>query len=410
MALGGEDKQRLAELDRLLDGILVDANGDDEQLTALCQALSDETRVPFDAFVVGEPIAVVGFEYDGNVRRGVTARCRRSNGSVHAVAAADVLVAPGASSAPYLGAYRRWLGLDPFPDSTRPRGARSRGHKADESELEIATPLDLVVLAVKQRAARCRLLGSERALTLRAERLWSLAPGEIVNVRPRKRWQYAGHPYLSGEIVTTRVDAAALGLVPLGLESRGTWDPQTEYWGEADEPTPDWARSIIARGPRPEFEMEQVIPGADPDDPDSDPIIESNDRKAAGDWGGAHDLLMGLCQADLRCLDAHAHLGNMELDHGPADALRHYEVGVRIGELSLGNEFEGVLSWGWLDNRPFLRCLHGYGLSLWRLDRFAEAERVLERILWMDPTDALGERFNLRAVKAREAWTEEDPR
>lgn len=51
VALGSEDKKRLADLDRLLDGILVDANGDDEQLTALCQALNDETGAPFDARV-----------------------------------------------------------------------------------------------------------------------------------------------------------------------------------------------------------------------------------------------------------------------------------------------------------------------------------------------------------------------
>ena len=92
----------------------------------------------------------------------------------------------------------------------------------------------------------------------------------------------------------------------------------------------------------------------------------------------------------------------------PEDAIRHYEVGVRIGELSLGADFSGVLAWGWLDNRPFLRCLHGYGLSLWRLGRFEEAERLFERMLWLDPSDALGERFNFYSVKARKTYTEEN--
>jgi hypothetical protein len=35
------------------------------------------------------------------------------------------------------------------------------------------------------------------------------------------------------------------------------------------------------------------------------------------------------------------------------DAICHYEVGLRIGELSLGERFEGVLRWGHVDNRPF---------------------------------------------------------
>jgi hypothetical protein len=57
--------------------------------------------------------------------------------------------------------------------------------------------------------------------------------------------------------------------------------------------------------------MEQILPGADPDDPFSDPITESNDQKDTGDIEGARKILMELCHSDLRCLDAHAHLGNL---------------------------------------------------------------------------------------------------
>jgi hypothetical protein len=60
-------------------------------------------------------------------------------------------------------------------------------------------------------------------------------PGEIVTVRPRRHWRYAGHPYLSGDIEATRLDVAALGIVPLRLEPCGTWDPAEEYWGEEGE-------------------------------------------------------------------------------------------------------------------------------------------------------------------------------
>jgi hypothetical protein len=68
--------------------------------------------------------------------------------------------------------------------------------------------------------------------------------------------------------------------------------------------------------------------------------------------------LMEICQADLRCLDAHSHLGNL-FDHRPHHALRYHEVGLRIGELSLGDDFNGVLAWGLIDNRPFyaLQCI-----------------------------------------------------
>ena len=172
-------------------------------------------------------------------------------------------------------------------------------------------------------------------------------------MRPGKQWSYAGHRYLSGEIEPTRLDVTALGLVPLKLEDQGLWTPNEHYWGEEDEPIEEWAEPIIARGPRPAFEMEQIVPGRDPDDFDSDPICESNDLKDAGDRAAAYKLLMELGQGDLRCLDAHAHLGNFVSDHGPKDAIRHYEVGVRIGELSLPSDVDGLLPWGHIDNRPF---------------------------------------------------------
>ena len=94
----------------------------------------------------------------------------------------------------------------------------------------------------------------------------------------------------------------------------------------------------------------------------------------------------------------------------PKDAIRHYEVGVRIGELSLGEGFDGLLPWGWIDNRPFLRCMHGFGLCLWRLGRFQEADRIFDRMLWLNPSDNQGVRFLINDVRARVAWEKRSDR
>lgn len=394
----------LRDLDQLIDEIITDAHGDDEQLWAFRQALQDNANVPCDAFVIGEPISVASFDYDGNPRRGLTASCRRADGSEHIVAAADVVLPRHSAGGRHVAAYRQWLGLDPFPPDGASTPRRGRQHKATPSDIDLTGPIELVALSVKENAARCRLLGSERVLTLRASRLWDVVPAEIVVVQPRKQWSYAGHPYLSGEIESSRLDVAALGLVPLALEDQGIWNPEEEYWGEEGEPVDEWAKPIIARGPRQAFEMEQVLPGADPDDPDSDPIRESNDLKDAGDGRTAHAILMKLCDADLRCLDAHAHLGNFVFDHRPKEAIRHYEAGVRIGELSLGPAFDGLLPWGHIDNRPFLRCMQGFGLCLWRLGRFEEAGGVFDRMLWHNPSDNQGVRFLVDEVRLRQPW------
>lgn len=250
MSPAGRDDRNLTDLDELIGKITVDADGDDETLWAFRQAFEEDVTLLADGFVIGEPVSVTEVDYDGHERRGLTARCRREDGAEHVVAACGVLFPPGSSGARHVAAYRKWLGLDPHPAET------------------------------------------DRAITLRASRLWDVVPGEIVTVKPRKQWSYAGHPYLSGEVEGSRLDARALGLVPLRLEAMGTWDPKEHYWGEESEPVEEWAKPIIARGPRPDFEMEQVLPGADPDDPFADPITESNDLKDAGDGAEAHRILM----------------------------------------------------------------------------------------------------------------------
>ena len=401
------DPETFARLDELVETITAAGRSQHEQLCGFLQALADHLVVPCEAFVIGEPVSLIGLGYDGNVRRGLSARCRRADGAEYEIAAADVILSPRTSGGRYLAAYRRWLGLEAGSSDTPSRRRPLRQHKVAPTDINLDSPIELLVLSVKDVAARCRLLGSDRAVTLRAARLWDVVPGEIVRVRPRKCWRYAGHPYLSGEIESTRLDVSALRLVPLKLEDRGIWDPREEYWGEPGEPIDDWAKPIIARGPRPEFEMEQVLPGMDPDDLDSDPITESNDLRDAGDARDAYTILMELCEADIRCLDAHAHLGNFVFDR-PAEAIRHYDAGVRIGELSLGHSFGGLLPWGHIDNRPFLRCMHGYGLCCWRLGRFEDAETVFDRMLWLNPSDNQGVRGLMGPVRQRLNWEEDD--
>ncbi len=267
--------------------------------------------------------------------------------------------------------------------------------------------MELIVLASGRRTAHCRDMTSRSEIILHSRDAQDLVAGEIVTVAPERRWHRGGHDHVSGEVTGRRLDVKALELTPLRLMDRGTWDPAEEYWGEEGEPLDAWARAIIAFGPRPSFEMEQVLPGADPEDWEADPILDACELNAAGDRVGAREILNGLLAADLRCLDAHAHLGNFTFDHDTERALRHYEVGVGIGEITLGEGFGGCLLWVHVDNRPFLRCLHGLGLSLWRLGRPHEAAPVFERMLWLNPTDNQGSRYLLPAARAGDPWPED---
>lgn len=98
------------EIDDLVDEVIVDAYGDDEQLSSFECAFEELDVLP-DATVVGEVVEVLHIWYDGDERRGLIARCRR-NGHEYPLSLLD-LVFPGDSEAARLvAAYRRWLGLD----------------------------------------------------------------------------------------------------------------------------------------------------------------------------------------------------------------------------------------------------------------------------------------------------------
>ena len=48
--------------------------------------------------------------------------------------------------------------------------------------------------------------------------------------------------------------------------------------------------------------------------------------------------------------------------------------------------------------------MHGFGLCLWRLGRFHEAEGIFKRMLWLNPTDNQGVRFLIDDVRTEKAY------
>lgn len=191
---------------------------------------------------------------------------------------------------------------------------------------------------------------------------------------------------------------------PLRLYERGIWDPSEQYWGEPDGMLEICLVEVIAGGPRLQFEFEQILPGGENLDA-PDPILDSIELRDSGQPARARAVLEGLIEWDARCLDAYAHLGVLAFDEDePAEAQTHYATGVRIAESSLPDGFGGVLSWGRIDNRPFLRCLHGLTLSTWRLEQHTEAEALCRALLWLNPADNQGARDLLGEIAAGALW------
>ena len=277
-----------------------------------------------------------------------------------------------------------------------------------KSAPSLPTVVEVAVLKVNRNSARVRILGADASasITFRSADVCRLVPGFIAKLHIESSWTYSGDAYASGRVREAYLDVTRLGLEPLPLEHQGLYDVAEVHGSpeDSDPYAPLWQQ--LTAQPRPSFEMHEIAWGAQApgSDEDNDVISDAAELAQAGEVAEARDMLMDVLCDDLRCIDAHAHLGNQVFAHSPETALLHYEVGMRIGELSLPPGFDGLLLWGMILNRPFLRCLHGYGLCLWRLGQLAEAQQVFERILSLNPPDNQGARECLFAVQRGEVW------
>ncbi|MEQ8765471.1 MAG: cytoplasmic protein [Planctomycetota bacterium] len=400
------EQPSLDRLNAVLDELLAGASEEQEEVWALLEAIREAMKLPMDVMVVDHPVSLVAIDTDGDLLSGITARCVDNDGHEHQFSLAAIRVTPDEPGHELINAYRHWLELDPLDEGRAAQLSRPEGElRRVRRELDLSQMIDLVLVRFSSQAAHCRLLGDDRDITLRADGLSRFVPGHVLTVRPKSQMESDERLYLSGEVASARIDAAALGLTPLELSPVGEWNPAEGEWLGRGEALEGWAEAIMARGSRQVFEMEQVVPGRNFTDPFGDPISESTELRESGDLAGAGEILQGLLEEDLRCLDAHVHLGHLDYRFRADWALPHYEVGIRIAELSLGADFDGLLPWEYTQNRPFLRSLHGCGTCLWRLERWEEAERVFERLLWLDPDDFMSNRFSLAEVQTRTAWT-----
>jgi len=280
------------------------------------------------------------------------------------------------------------------------------GIDADATESKKPVRVEAVVLKANRHSARVRVLEDDKQVTFRSGN-GNIVPGHLVELVIDRQWTWRGHAYASGRIENPRIDVEKLGLVPLPLNGGEPMDLRSmyEHYHDPDPYAPLW-RKLTAKH-RSSYEMDPIAWGAFPgSDPDENLTCDAAELATAGDREGARDLLMDVLCTDLRCIDAHAHLGNLEFDRAPQRAIVHYEMGIRIGELSLPPGFDGVLIWGHIYNRPFSRCLHGYGLCLWQLDRMQQAEDVFARILSLNPNDNQGVRFCKEDVCHGRSWEE----
>lgn len=95
-------------------------------------------------------------------------------------------------------------------------------------------------------------------------------------------------------------------------------------------------------------------------------------------------------------LDAIHHLAMVQSELGEVERANDlWEQSVRIGRKGFPAEFDREkdrLEWGWLENRPFLRCLHGLALVRFDNGQTEEALQLFQELLRLNPNDNQGVR------------------
>lgn len=116
----------------------------------------------------------------------------------------------------------------------------------------------------------------------------------------------------------------------------------------------------------------------------------------SGDLVGAEAVFKKMLAQMPDHIEAIHHLAMVLSDRGLSDEARGlWEQAVRIGRKAFPSEFdtqEDLLEWGWLDNRPFLRALHGLGLACLRAGDVEEALKIFQELLRLNPNDNQGNR------------------
>lgn len=95
-------------------------------------------------------------------------------------------------------------------------------------------------------------------------------------------------------------------------------------------------------------------------------------------------------------LDAIHHLAIVLSERSlPDEAHDLWAQAVRIGRKAFPKDFKigkDRLDWGWLENRPFLRCLHGLALTKYDDGEIEEALQLFQELLSLNPNDNQGVR------------------
>ncbi|MCK5519574.1 MAG: tetratricopeptide repeat protein, partial [Candidatus Marinimicrobia bacterium] len=96
---------------------------------------------------------------------------------------------------------------------------------------------------------------------------------------------------------------------------------------------------------------------------------------------------------DPEFIDAFNKIASIEIEmKNYGIALAYYETAYDIAKEVIPKNFNGLIPWGIIENRPYLRTLHGLGICYLLTNKLSKASRIFNKILKYNPLDNQGVR------------------
>lgn len=77
-----------------------------------------------------------------------------------------------------------------------------------------------------------------------------------------------------------------------------------------------------------------------------------------------------------------------------SNAFHYFMKAYKIGDKLIPKNYNGRIIWGILNNRPFLRSMHGLGLTYLFMQEWDKSSTIFKKILGYNPNDQLIDKNN----------------
>ncbi len=269
----------------------------------------------------------------------------------------------------------------------------------EKMEKDIRT---LLVIKIGQSAFRAKDLASGNIVSVKSTKSYEIAECDTVTLEVTKEWQFKKTTYISGEVLSHHFDVQALDIP--GHEYHAVRLVSATEWYEPYE-LKGFIGECLRGGKRMSYAMEDYT-GYGFYQPDYDPVIEANESETPI---MQYDKLAKLWEDYPLCIDALAHMAYVYFrgHRFLRNAENCLKTAIHIAEKNFPPHLDGIFLWSELNNRPYLRSLHGLCLVEWRMGNFAEAEQIARKMLRLNPPDNQGARFLIEQIMKGEPWTED---